>query len=308
MSNDHQHAIPKNTNEKMLWIAFGLTGTFLVTEFVAALILNSLALLSDAAHMLTDVAALAIALAAIRIGRRKYDQRRTFGYYRFEILAATFNALMLFGVAIYILFEAWIRFKNPEAVASKGMMIVAAVGLIINLISLRLLSSGKYSSINLKGAYLEVWSDTLGSLGVIVGGVIIYFTNWLWVDTAVAVLIGLWVIPRTWVLLTESLNILLEGVPEGIDISEIEKAMLAIPGVISVHELHVWGLTTSRNSLTAHIVIQEKTSQQDLQQQLRALLEDDFEINHTTFQLELEPCREAINCNFHDMNDLASSH
>lgn len=164
MGTGHSHAIPENKKETTLWIAFGLTSTFLVAEAIAGVLLNSLALLADAAHMFTDAAALAIALAAVRIAKRPADARRTFGYHRFEILAAAFNALLLFAVAFYILFEAYQRFKAPADVQTTGMLVVASIGLVINLISMRLLSSGKDSSLNIKGAYLEVWSDMLGSL------------------------------------------------------------------------------------------------------------------------------------------------
>ena len=201
MSTGHTHALPGTQNEKALWWALGLTGSFLVAEVVAGLILNSLALLADAAHMFTDAAALAIALAAIRIARRPPDAQRTFGYHRFEILAAAFNALLLFGVAIYILIEAYQRFRSPAEVQAMGMLWVAAFGLAINLVSMRMLSSGRDASLNLKGAYLEVWSDMLGSIGVIVGALVIRYTGWLWVDSVIAVAIGLWVVPRTWVLL-----------------------------------------------------------------------------------------------------------
>ena len=254
MRNGHAHALPGTQNERALWWALGLTGSFLVAEVVAGLILNSLALLADAAHMFTDAAALAIALAAIRIARRPADRRRTYGYHRFEILAAAFNALLLFGVAIYILIEAYQRFRSPAEVHAMGMLWVAAFGLVINLISMRMLSSAKDASLNLKGAYLEVWSDMLGSVGVIVGALVIKYTDWLWVDSLIAVAIGLWVLPRTWALLKESLNILLEGVPDGIDVQEVEKAICAVTGVSSVHDLHIWSLTSGKSSLTAHVV------------------------------------------------------
>lgn len=187
MSAGHSHAIPEDKKETTLWAALGLTTAFLVAEVIAGLLLNSLALLADAAHMFTDAAALGIALAAVRIARRPADARRTYGYHRFEILAAAFNALLLFGVAIYILFEAYQRFQNPAEVQSTGMLIVAGIGLAVNLLSMRLLSSGKDSSLNLKSAYLEVWSDMLGSLGVIVAALVIRYTGWVWVDTLVAV-------------------------------------------------------------------------------------------------------------------------
>lgn len=180
MGSGHSHALPKNKTETTLWLALGLTTIFLVAEAVAGLLLNSLALLADAAHMLTDAAALAIALAAVRIARRAADSRRSYGYHRFEILAAAFNAVLLFAVAVYIVYEAYRRFRQPADVQSTGMLVVAVIGLVINLVSMRLLSSGKEDSLNLKGAYLEVWSDMLGSLGVIVAALAIRYTGFLW--------------------------------------------------------------------------------------------------------------------------------
>ena len=182
MGAGHSHALPESQSESTLWFALGLTSTFLIAEVISGVLLNSLALLADAAHMFTDAAALGIALVAVRLARRPADARRTYGYHRFEILAAAFNALLLFAVAIYILYEAWQRFNSPAEVQPTGMMVVAALGLVINLISMRLLSKGKNRSLNLKGAYLEVWSDMLGSIGVIAAAVIIRYTGWAWVD------------------------------------------------------------------------------------------------------------------------------
>jgi cobalt-zinc-cadmium efflux system protein len=209
----HSHDHTAGANAKMLGWALALTSTYLVAEVVGGFVFNSLALLSDAAHMLTDVAALVIALMAIRIGQRPPDDRRTFGYRRIEILAAAFNAILLFGIAIYVFVEAVQRFTDPEPVQSWGMLIVAAVGLVVNLISMRLLTAGKDGSFNVKGAYLEVWADMIGSVGVIIGALAIKFTGWTWIDPIVAVAIGLWVLPRTWVLLRETTNVLLEGAP-----------------------------------------------------------------------------------------------
>ncbi len=300
MSAEHNHALPSTKNEKALWTAFALTTTFLIAEAVAGLLLNSLALLSDAAHMFTDSAALGIALAAVRIARRPADQYRTYGYHRFEILAATFNALLLFGVAIYILYEAWQRFRNPLEVQSVGMMIVASFGLIINMISIKLLSEGKDSSLNLKGAYLEVWSDLVGSIGVIVGATIIYFTGWAWVDTIVAVAIGLWVLPRTWILLKESLNLLLEGVPLGIDIEEVEKEILSQKGVVNLHDLHLWAITSGKTNLTAHILMDGTVESTNLIRVIQSSLSDKFAITHTTLQCETRLCNQAEECTFTD--------
>jgi len=291
MSASHTHALPSTENERALRFALALTGSFLVAEVIGGVLTGSLALISDAAHMLTDAAALAIALAAIRIARRPADRRRTYGYHRFEILAAAFNAMLLFAVALYILVEAYRRFTSPPEIHSVGMLVIASIGLIVNLISIRLLSGGQTDSLNVKGAYLEVWSDLLGSIGVIVGAVVIQLTGWSWVDPLVAVAIGLWVLPRTWILLKDSLNILLEGVPEGINLGEVEQAMLAVPGVLGIHDLHVWALTTSKTSLTAHVVYDQTYSPEDaLMPALQTVLANRFKVVHTTLQCETKPC------------------
>lgn len=308
MSAEHNHALPNSQNEKVLWAAFALTTTFLIAESVAGFMLNSLALLSDAAHMFTDSAALGIALAAVRVAKKPADQFRTFGYHRFEILAATFNALLLFGVAIYILYEAWQRFRSPLEVQSMGMMSVAVLGLIINFISIRLLSDGKDSSLNLKGAYLEVWSDLVGSIGVIVGGAIIYFTGWAWVDTIVAVGIGLWVLPRAWILLKESLNLLLEGVPLGINIQEVEKEILNQKGVVSLHDLHLWAITSGKNSLTTHVLMDGTISSTELINVIQSRLAEKFGILHATLQCESVLCSQAEECTFIDSAENLHQH
>lgn len=253
MAHDHQHASP-NTPAQRLWWAFGLTTTFLIVEVIGGLITQSLALLSDAAHMFTDSAALAIALLAMRLARRPADAKRSFGYHRFEILAAMFNALLLFAVAMYILYEAWQRIGQPQEIATTGMLIIAMIGLLINWISMQLLSAGQSESLNIKGAYLEVWADFLGSIAVIVGALLIKLTNWLWIDTVLAVAIGFWVLPRTWTLLKESLNILLEGVPKHIDLTEVEAKLRSLSNVVDVHDLHVWALTSGKVNVSAHLV------------------------------------------------------
>lgn len=294
MGAGHSHAVPGTQNERALRFALLLTTVFLIAEVVAGVLTGSLALISDAAHMFTDAAALAIALVAVRIGKRPADSQRTFGYYRFEILAAAFNAILLFLVAIYILFEAYQRLKSPPEIQSTGMLIVAVMGLVINLVSMRLLSGGKEHSLNVKGAYLEVWSDMLGSIGVIAGALIIRFTGWSWVDSLVAVAIGLWVLPRTWLLLKESLNVLLEGVPEGIGLDQVQQAILAVPGVQSLHDLHVWTISSGKVSLTVHVVCDaEETTNDRLLASIRLMLAKQFDIHHSTVQLEHEPCEQA---------------
>lgn len=279
--------------ERSLWIALVLTTSFMVAEVIGGIVTGSLALISDAAHMFTDAAALAIALSAIQISKRAADAKRTYGYHRFEILAAAFNALLLFGVAIYILYEAWQRFNTPQTVQSIPMLLIASLGLVVNLISMRLLMGGKDGSLNIRGAYLEVWSDMLGSLGVIVGAAVIWFTGWTWVDSIIAVVIGLWVLPRTWTLLRESMNILLEGVPDGVDVSSIEKALLSLPGIESIHDLHVWAITTGKPSLSVHLV--STTGNFDrLAIDAAELMEKEFNIHHSTVQMERDPCEQAV--------------
>lgn len=251
--HDHSHATVTEDNAKKLSFALALTVTFLIVEVIAGFVTQSLALLSDAAHMFTDAAALAIALAAIKIGKLPADNKRNFGYQRFEILAALFNALMLFVVAIYIVYEAYQRLSQPAEIQSLGMLMVAGLGLIVNLISMRILFSSASDSLNMKGAYLEVFSDALGSVGVIVAAILIYFTGWMWVDTVIAVLIGFWVLPRTWILLKQSIHILLEGVPEEIDIEKLRSDLLLLEGVEGIHQLKVWAITSKNIHLTAHL-------------------------------------------------------
>lgn len=244
---------------------------------------------------------------AVRIARRPADARRTYGYDRFEILAAAFNALLLFAVAIYILYEAYQRFRSPANVQTTGMLVVATLGLIINLISMRLLSSGKDSSLNIKGAYLEVWSDMLGSLGVIVAAVVIRFTGWTWVDTLVAAGIGLWVLPRTWILLRESLNILLEGTPEGLSLEEVATGIGEVAGVTDLHDLHVWVLTSGKNSLTVHVVHSPDAAPAQVIQSIKTMLADRFKVFHTTIQCELVACEHSADgCNFVDRRSSAT--
>ena len=305
MGAEHDHASGKS--ERALWIALGLTSSVLVAETVGGIVTGSLALISDAAHMLTDAAALAIALVAIRIGQRAADRKRSFGYYRFEILAAAFNALMLFGVAIYIVYEAYRRLGNPPEIQSTNMLAFAAVGLVANIISIRILRSGKDKSLNMKGAYLEVWSDLLGSAGVIAGALVIRYTGWAWVDSAVAVAIGIWVLPRTWTLLKASVNILLEGVPEEINIDNLSKVLSSVPGVVNFHDLHVWAITSGKISMTVHVVHLEEFLPLSVLEQIRSTVFEQFGIAHITVQCELTPCQQ-IDESFHFPDELQNGH
>ncbi len=289
----HGHHDLSRLNERTLWLALALTGGFTLVEVVAGYMAGSLALISDAAHMFTDSAALAVSLAATRFGRMPADSKRTFGYQRFEILAAAFNAALLFLVAIYILFEAWHRFIEPEPIKADAMLAVAVVGFIVNLVAARLLHAGSASNLNLKSAYLEVLSDLLGSAGVIAAALAIRFTGHTWIDPLVAVAIGLWVVPRTWVLFKASMNILLEGVPDGLDMDEVRSSILAVPGVCGVHDLHVWAVASHEASLSAHVVVGNAKDSESALAGVARLLEERFQIRHSTIQVESGDCPAA---------------
>ena len=291
MGAGHDHGTGEIKHETPLWWAFGLTTAFLVAEVIGALVTNSLALLSDAAHMGTDVVALAISLLAVRLSRRPPDAKRTYGYARMEALGAMVNGGLLFMVAGYILWEAAGRFRNPPVVASNGMLLIASIGLIINLISMRLLKAGSGTSLNVKGAYLEVWSDMLGSVGVIIGALIIKFTGWVVVDAIIGALIGLWVLPRTWKLLREAGQMLMQGVPAGLELGAVRDMMLAHPGVSAVHDLHAWALGSKQPVLTAHVVLRDAAVNADeVRNALASALAEKFTIEHATLQVETTAC------------------
>jgi cobalt-zinc-cadmium efflux system protein len=287
----HGHDHAQGASERRMWLVFGLTAGFLVVEVVGGILTNSLALLSDAAHMFTDVMALAIAIAAMRLSRLPADRKRTFGYHRFEILAAALNATLLFFVALYILYEAYQRWITPAPIESLGMLAVAVAGLAVNLVGMRLLSGDAGSNLNVKAAYLEVWADALGSVGVIIAALIVTFTGWTRADPIVAVLIALWVLPRTWTLFKQSVNVLLEGVPEGMDLSVIDSRLRSVPGVRDVHDLHIWAIGSGKASLTAHLILdQAQADAQHVLNDANELLRRDFGLTHTTLQAELEHC------------------
>lgn len=291
MGAGHDHGTGEIKHEKPLWIAFGLTAAFLIAEVAGGILTNSLALLSDAAHMATDVIALAISLVAVRLSRKPADAKRTYGYARMEAIGALINGVLLFVVAFYILWEAVGRFREPPAVASTGMLVIAGLGLAVNLISMRLLKAGSGQSLNIKGAYLEVWADMLGSVGVILAAVLIEFTGWTVADPILAVLIGLWVLPRTWTLLREAGQVLMQGVPDGLDIDTIRDALSAVPGVRAVHDLHVWAQGSKQPILTAHLVLTDSAHGADSVRKAAVdLLASRFHVEHATLQVETEAC------------------
>jgi cobalt-zinc-cadmium efflux system protein len=288
---ERQNDAGHEANAKRLTWVLALTAAFMLAEVAGGVMFHSLALLSDAAHMFTDVFGLGLSLTAIWLGRQPADQNRTFGYYRFEVLAAALNASLMLGIAGLILVSAYERLIHPPEVKSLGMMGVAVMGLVVNLIGLNILHPGQaQDNLNIRGAYLEVWSDMISSIGVIVAAVLIHFTGWRLLDPLVAVGIGVFVLPRTWDLLKQSVNILLEGVPEGLRLADIESALYEVEGVTDVHDLHVWAVTSGQVSLTCHIMIDPNLHHtQAILEAVAAMLEDRFAITHTTIQVECLP-------------------
>jgi cobalt-zinc-cadmium efflux system protein len=269
----------------LIW-ALALTTTFLVVEVIGAWISGSLALLADAAHMLTDAGGLALALFAIWFAARPPSAAKTYGYLRAEVLAALVNAVVLLLLAVYILYEAYQRIFAPPEVASTPMLIVAVVGLVVNLISMRLLAAGSEESLNLKGAYFEVLADMLGSLGVIASALIIMFTGWTLADPIIGAAIGLFIVPRTWALMKHAVNILLEGTPAGFELAKLDEALRALPGVIDTHDLHVWTITSGIDAMSGHLVIADGADHQALLVAARTVLHETFGIDHSTIQIE----------------------
>jgi cobalt-zinc-cadmium efflux system protein len=260
---------------------------------IGAWISGSLALLADAAHMLTDAGGLALALFAIWFAARPPSASKTFGYLRAEVLAALINAVVLLLLAVYILYEAYQRIFAPPEVLSAPMLIVAVVGLVVNLISMQLLAAGSEESLNLKGAYFEVLADMLGSIGVIASALIIMFTGWTLADPIIGAAIGVFIVPRTWALLKHSVNILLEGTPIGFDLAGLERALRALPGVVDAHDLHVWTITSGIDAMSGHLVVADDADQQTVLVAARTVLHEDFGIDHTTIQVETAVTRDG---------------
>jgi cobalt-zinc-cadmium efflux system protein len=268
---------------------FALTFGYFIVEVIGGLVTGSLALLADAAHMLTDVAGLALALFASWMSSKPATPARTYGYYRVEILAALINAVVLFGLSFWIMYEAWQRFRDPPSVSSVPMLAVASVGLVINIIGMRMLKAGSEESLNMRGAYFEVVSDMLGSIGVIAAGVIMLTTGWYYADPLFSVVIGLFILPRTWKLMVEAVDILLEATPARINLPEVEKSLLADGTVTAVHDLHVWTITSGIDALSAHLVLAPGTRPEaawPLVQTVRGRLRTEFNISHATLQIE----------------------
>jgi cobalt-zinc-cadmium efflux system protein len=283
----HSHVRAGARHKWRLWAALAVLGTVTVVEVVAAFVTNSLALLSDAGHMLTDVDGLGMALGAIHVAdRSRLDRQRTFGLYRLEILAALANAVLLFGVAIYVVFEAVRRWGDAPEVLAGPMLAVAVVGLLANLAAFALLREGASESLNVEGAYLEVLADLFGSAAVIVAAIVIGLTGWAWVDPVVGVAIGLFILPRTWRLGAQALRILVEAAPPGLDLAALEVELRGVGGVVDVHDLHVWTLTSEMDVASVHLMVSDGTDSHAVLDRAREILRDNHGIGHATLQVE----------------------
>ena len=280
------HRSAAHAGRLRLVAVFGLTLTVFAIEVVGGIVANSLALLADAGHMLTDVAGVGLALFAITMGARPPSDSRTFGLLRLEILAAVINAVFLFGVAAFVIWEAWRRLSEPPDVSSGLMLGVAALGLVANAVSLWLLRDQHQHSLNMRGAYLEVLGDLLGSVAVLVAAAIIAVTGWSPADALASVVIGVLIVPRTWFLLRDAVDVLLEATPRGVDVSEVRSHILGTRGVDDVHDLHVWTITSGMNVVSAHVVMRSGADPAVVLDELCACLSGDFDIEHSTFQLE----------------------
>ncbi|MFQ6064526.1 MAG: cation diffusion facilitator family transporter [Candidatus Bathyarchaeia archaeon] len=280
---------------KYLGIALGVTIFFFFVELIGGILTNSLALLTDAWHMLNHIFALVFALIAAWLTVRPISEKRTYGYYRVEILAAFLNGIFLWAVAAFIFYEAIQRVQQPTPVESLNMLIIAVLGLVANGLSALSLSRSKDESLNVKGAFLHVVADTLGSIGAISAGLTMYFTGWYQADPLISMGIGVLIFYSSGKLVRDSLNVLLEGVPAHIDVTAVERRMLEVEGVKGVHDLHVWCITpTKMCCMSGHVVVEKDLNRKKLLTTLINVLKNEFEIDHTTIQFEDESYPKAV--------------
>jgi len=292
----HEHLKNKRTQSKSRLLAvLMLISAFMLIELVVAFFSHSLALLADAGHMLTDVGAILLSLLAIWFAAKPATAEKTYGYYRSEILAGLINALVLVGVALFILMEAYQRFKQPPEVYPVPIFCVALLGLVVNMLSLRWLGDTKDESINTRAAYLEILGDSMISAGVMFSSMIIYFTHWYVVDPIISGIIGLVILPRTWILLKECINILMEGTPEHINLEAMRQAILEIEGVNAVHDMHVWTITSGLDSMSGHVLVDSKAQAEEVLGAITKVLQEDFHLHHTTIQVEQAACTNGKN-------------
>ncbi|ANB56139.1 cation diffusion facilitator transporter family protein [Anoxybacillus sp. B7M1] len=284
----HHHDLGREGNKKGLIVALSITAGIMILEFLGGLWTNSLALLSDSGHMLSDASSLLLSLIAIWFAARPASPNKTYGFYRFEILAALFNGVTLFIIAGFIIWEAIGRFYHPPTVSSGSMMLIALIGLIANLLSAwALMRKGDVKhNVNLRSAYLHVLGDALGSVGAIIAGLVMWAFGWYIADPIISVLVALLILRGAWGVIKHTVHILMEGTPITIDQHEVKKALESIEGVINVHDLHIWTITSGLDSLSCHMLIEDRQDSQKILQAAIHLIEEKFKILHTTIQIE----------------------
>jgi cobalt-zinc-cadmium efflux system protein len=293
-SHHHDHAQTRLSNKRRLAWVFALTTVYMIAEVIGGFLSNSLALLSDAGHMLTDVASIALAMFALWFSSRPATSKKTYGYLRLEILAALANGVALVVISLLIFYEAWQRIKMPEEVQGIEVMLIAIGGLIVNAISAYLLHSASAENLNMRGAFLHVVSDMLGSVGAIIAGVLIWKFNWTIADPIFSVLMCLLIIFSSWQLIRESLNVLLEGTPSHISIAAVIAAMMRVRGVLNVHDLHIWTISSGNDALSAHVTIDASASYKGTLESLQKTLRANFSIGHVTIQIELPEENDSV--------------
>jgi cobalt-zinc-cadmium efflux system protein len=283
----HRHT-HSSRHKYRLWAVLGLSASFMVVQVVVGWWTNSLALLADAAHLFVDTAGVGLSLLAVWFAERPATAEKTYGYYRVEILAALVNGVVLCVLALVILFEAWERLGTRHEVAAGPVLLVAVAGLGVNLLAAWLLHAGAGESLNVRSAYLEVLGDALSSAAVIAAAIVILVTGWTLADALASAAIGLMILPRTYALLKQAVNVLLEGVPAHLDLAEIEEALRGAAGVKRVHDLHVWTLTSGREAMSAHVEVERGTPPARVLDDLHLILHARFGIDHTTIQIETQ--------------------
>lgn len=287
-----------NTNQRRLLVALSITGLMTIVELAGGLISNSLALIGDAGHMFTDTLALGLSLFALNLAKRPASQTKTYGYYRAEILAALINGAILVLVSAYIFYEAYHRFVEPPEVRGGLMLIVAAIGLLANVVGISILRSASRGNLNVKGAFLHMWSDTISSVGVIAAGIIILLTGRTIADPIISIIIGLLILRGAGGLVWESINILLEAVPKHLDVGQINNAIRKIKGVKDVHDVHLWAITSGMYAMSCHLLIEDQMVSNCTQivEEVNQTLSKKFGISHSTVQLECEECENSPVC------------
>lgn len=288
LDHEHGHTHGRSRNSRRLALVLSLVVVYMVAEVVGAYLTNSLALLADAGHMLSDAGALALSLFALWIARKPPTAGHTYGFYRTEILAALINGAALVAISVYIFVEAFRRLGTPAEVEGGWMMVVATGGLAINLLGLWILQAGRTDNLNMRGAWLHVLTDALGSVGAMLAGGLILAFGWVWADPVASVLIGLLVLYSSWGLLRDTVAVLMEGAPGHIDVDEVRGALVGMDGILSAHDLHVWTITSGMVALSAHVTAREPVRHAELLRRLQVLAETRFGIEHITIQIEPE--------------------